>query len=75
MPPEPDTTIAIPPPIMPLIERVKLLVKVDANYALVYTALMCARNDNYTGQFLDEFSQANTLEQQAAVLEKWLALV
>lgn len=54
-----------------LTERVLTWMRVDQLYAQIYTALMTARQDNYTGEFLTEFGQANTLEQQEAVLKKW----
>ena len=54
-----------------LTDNVLLLMSVDRLYAQVYTALMTARQDTNTGNFLDEFSTANTLEQQAEVLQKW----
>lgn len=58
-----------------LTDNVLLLISVDRLYAQVYTALMSAHHDNQTGEFLEEFSHANTLEQQSSVLQKWAAVL
>lgn len=53
------------------IERLKLSVKVDRMWSETYAALHDAKDEDGMRKFFNEFSAANTIEQQEKVLEGW----
>lgn len=58
-------------PFTSLLERARLIADVHRQWTEVYTRLNQAHNDDNLQRFFNEFSAANTLEQQAEVLARW----
>lgn len=57
--------------IQALVDRARLVLEVDKGWTEVYTKLAASSDDERLERFFAEFSEAHTVESQAAVLERW----